>query len=246
MNTTISRPGEAWNSRRAAFARAQHPLFIVLALVAALVVAVGFGSKFVGPQPPNARPHTTLVLVHAAVFASWIVIFGVQTALAATHRLRIHRRLGAAAALLAVTMIVLGYVTAIQAARTGFAPIPGGAPLGFLVVPLGDLVVFGAFASAGLYCRRNREVHKRLMWLATAMLTFPAVTRIPVLRGHIGPMFGVFLAILLIAPLYEWLAAGRVHRITIWGSAAVFLSLPARQAIGHTHWWHSFAAWLIR
>jgi hypothetical protein len=185
-------------------------------------------------------------MAHAAVFATWIVLFGVQTGLIAARRPRLHRRLGTVAAILAVAMLALGFATAVHAARTGYAPIPGVDPLAFLTVPLGDLLVFATCVGAGLYWRSVPDVHKRLMWLATAMLTFPALTRMPHVRGRVPLIFGVFIAILLIAPLYERLVQGRVNRVSAIGAAALFLSLPLRQAIGQTAWWHAVAAWLIR
>jgi hypothetical protein len=143
-------------------------------------------------------------------------------------------------------MLTLGYAVAIHAARTGYAPIPGIDPLGFLVVPLGDLVVFAICIGAGLYWRRTAAVHKRMMWLGTTMLMFASVTRLPYVRGHTSAILLVFLAVLFIAPVYERVVNGRVHRVSAWGSAAMFLQLPLRRAIGATIWWHSFAAWLIR
>jgi hypothetical protein len=226
--------------------RREDALFLLLSAVALMIVGLGFGLEFVGAPPPRARPRTALILVHATVFASWIVLFGVQTTLVATHRTRIHRRVGIGAAVLAALMLALGYTTAIGGARTGYAPIPGVDALAFLTVPLGDLVVFAALVGAGLYWRGRADVHKRLMWLATAALTFPAVTRVPHVRGKTPVIFAVFIVILLVAPVYEWLARGRAHRVSAWGAAAVFLTLPARHAIGQTAWWHSFAAWLIR
>jgi len=143
-------------------------------------------------------------------------------------------------------MLTLGYATAIRGAQTGYAPIPGVDALAFLTIPFGDLIVFATLVGAGLYWRGLADVHKRLMWLATAMLTFPAVTRLPYVRGKTPVIFVVFIGVLLIAPVYEWLSRGRVHRLSAWGGFAVFLTLPMRRVIGETAWWHSFAAWLIR
>jgi hypothetical protein len=249
METTLSPYGEHSPPTRGPAtnpAPRDDVLFAILTAVAVAVVALGFGLEFVGAPPPHARPRTHLVVAHAAVFATWIMLFGVQTVLIATNRTRLHQRLGVGAAVLAVIMLVLGYATAIHAARTGYAPIPGVDPLAFLITPLGDLIVFATFVSAGLYWRRTGDVHKRLMWLGTAMLTFPAVARIPHVRGKAPLVWGVFLTILLIAPVYERLVRGRVHRVSAWGGAAVFLSLLVRQMIGHTGRWHLVAAWLIR
>lgn len=226
-------------------ARGDDALFVALAVVAALVVFLAFGLEFIGAPPPHARPHTGLVIAHAAAFVTWIGLFGVQVALIASHRPRVHRRAGVAAAVLAVIMLVLGSAVAIHAARTGYAPVPGLGSLGFLIVPLGDLVVFAVLVGAGIYWRQASDIHKRLMWFATASLTFPAVTRIPHVRGHILLIYLVFFAILAIVPVYERVVLGRVHRVSALLGAAVFLSVPLRGLIGRTAWWHAAAARLI-
>jgi len=227
-------------------AASDHRLFIITAIVAAIVVGVGSGAGLVMARTPGARPVTPLVLLHAGVFASWIVLYGVQVSLVASGRTVVHRRLGYVGAGLALAMLTLGYAVAIHAARTGYSPVPGGNPLGFLVAPLGDLVVFAVCVGVALYWRRTAAIHKRMMWFATTMLMFASVTRLPYVRGHIVAILLVFLAILLIAPVYERVMYGRVHRVSAWGSAAMFLELPLRQAIGATVWWHSFAAWLTK
>lgn len=220
--------------------------FLAASAAALLIVGLGFGLEFVPGAPANPRPRTPLVMTHAAAFATWIVLFVAQTTLVATGRTTIHRRLGAAGAVLALVMLSLGFATAVRGARTGYAPVPGMDPLTFLAIPLGDLVVFAACVGGALYWRRTPDVHKRLMWLATAMLTFPAVTRLPYARGRTLVIFATFIAILLAAPVYERIVRGRVHRLSLWGSIAVFLTVPLRTAIGHTPVWHSFASWLTR
>lgn len=119
MDTTLAAHGEASLSPPKPATRPaprDDALFITLAAVAAVVVMLGFGLQFVGPPSPGARPLTPLIMVHAVAFAAWIVLFGVQTGLVATHRTRVHRRLGVAGAVLAVVMLILGYETSINAA----------------------------------------------------------------------------------------------------------------------------------
>jgi len=223
-----------------------HRLFVVTAVVAVVVVGIGSGAGLAGARAPGARPVTPLVLLHAAVFAGWVVLYSVQVALVASDRTAVHRRLGYAGAALALAMLSIGYAVAIHAARTGYAPVPGGNRLSFLVVPLGDLVVFAICVGVALYWRRTAAIHKRMMWLATTTLMFASVTRLPYVRGHIPAILLVFLAVLLIAPVYERVVYGRVHRVTAWGSTAMLLQLLLRRPIGATIWWHTFAAWLIK
>jgi hypothetical protein len=220
--------------------------FLVAAALAIVVVGLGFGLEFVPGAPANTRPRTPLIMTHAAVFASWIALFAVQTSLVAAGRVRIHRRLGVAAIGLALGMLILGFATAIRGARTGYSPIPHIDALTFLVVPVGDLVVFATLVGTALYWRRTPDVHKRLMWLATAALTFPAVTRLPYARGRVPVIFAVFLLILLAAPIYERVTRGRMHPVSKWASVAVFLTVAIRLPFGRTALWHALANWLVR
>ena len=249
METTVavefrSRPANSWPETDRS--SSDHRFFVAAAAIALTIVVVGFGRGFLPGAPPHPRPPTPLVLVHASVFAAWIVLFAVQVSLVATGRVRIHRRLGVAGVLLAGVMLILGFAVAVHAARTGYAPVPGVSAVEFLIVPVGDLVVFAPLVGSAIYWRRKPDVHKRLMWLATANLTFAAIVRLPGVQGKQLAIFVAFLSLLLFAPIYERIVNGRMHRVSLWGSVAVFLSLPARHLVAETAAWHRLAAWLIR
>ena len=102
------------------------------------------------------------------------LLFLTQTSLIAGGRADVHRRLGVVGGVLAVLMLVIGYLTAVEAARRGVTPPGGRPPLVFLSVPIGTLVVFAILVGSGLYNRRRSETHKRLMLLATIALLTPA------------------------------------------------------------------------
>jgi hypothetical protein len=68
-------------------------------------IVAGFGPSF------YVRPATTpalapRVVAHGILFSGWVVLFRVQTALVASGQTKVHRRLGVAAAGLAVIMFV--------------------------------------------------------------------------------------------------------------------------------------------
>jgi hypothetical protein len=86
-------------------------------------------------------PLSALRIVHGTLFTSWIVLYNVQVLLIASDRVRTHRALGVAGAVMAMAMVPLGIVMAITAVREGHAP-PGIPPLSFLAIPLFDMVVF--------------------------------------------------------------------------------------------------------
>jgi hypothetical protein len=170
----------------------------------------------------------------------------------------LHRRLGIAAALSVPLMLVLGYQTAIFGARRGHplwkTPdqiVPAGVPftdsLSFLIVPLGDLVLFAAFVSAALYWRRRAELHKRLMILGTiGGMLWPAITRVPHIAGNPPAMFGALLVLLLVNVAHDFWINGRPHPVNLWGGLLVLASFPVRQAIAVTDQWHAVAVWLTR
>jgi uncharacterized membrane protein YozB (DUF420 family) len=139
--------------------------FTGMALGSLLTVLVGFApTYYLGPLF-GARPVTPLVHLHGVVFTLWCLRFLTQTSLIAVRRTDLHRRLGVAGAALAGLMLVVGYFTAVEAARLGVAP-RGRPPLEFLSVPIGTLLVFAILVGAGLGNRRRSEIHKRLMLLA--------------------------------------------------------------------------------
>ena len=208
-----------------------------------LTILTGFGAS----SFRRAAPFSALVYLHAGVFTVWVLLFLAQTALVAAGHTRLHRRLGVAGGVLAGLIIVLGLATAIHGARNGHNP---GGPypdaLAFLVVGLTDIFLFSSFVLAGLYYRRRREVHKRLMLLATiGGLLWPAITRLPYVRGQFFPMFALLALFVLAGPVHDLLTRGRVHAVYVWGGVLILASFPIRRAIGLSDTWHRIAAWLI-
>src|ERR1041385_1401744 len=106
-----------------------------------------------------------------------VLLFIVQVSLVAKRRVRVHQRLGIAGGVLAALVVVVGVLTALYAAAREVTP--GPSPLAFLVVPLGDMLVFAVLIGLALYFRRKLQVHKRLMLLAAINLLTPAIARIP-------------------------------------------------------------------
>lgn len=223
-----------------------------MAIVLALTVLVGFAPTYylrlLGEAPMatlSGRPVTTLVHLHGAVFSGWVLLFIVQTALVAAHRVKLHQRLGIVGALLALVMIVVGVSTAIEGAAAGSAP-PGVDPRAFLAIPLFDIVLFGGFVLAALVLRRNKEAHKRLMLLAYISIIVAAVARFPGVI-QLGPpaFFGLALVFVTFGIAYDLFSRRRVHQTYIWGGALFVLSVPIRLAVSGTDAWHRFAELLI-
>ncbi|MBK6429129.1 MAG: hypothetical protein IPF82_23955 [Blastocatellia bacterium] len=148
---------ETPSSRRAVEKR----YYIAAAVGSILIVFAGFARTYYLKGFFDAPPILELVHVHGIVMSLWFVVFLVQVALVASRRTDIHRKVGVGGTVLAALMVIIGVATAISAARRGVSP--GPPPLVFLIVPLGDLLVFSVLVAAGISLRKKLSTHKRLM-----------------------------------------------------------------------------------
>jgi hypothetical protein len=223
-----------------------------MAIAMALAVLVGFARTFYlswyfGTHATiSGGPFSPVVRIHAALFTAWVLLFLVQTSLVATHRVAVHRRMGVAGGVLAGLMAVAGTTIALATARRGGGP-PGADPLGFLVIPLGDVAIFSVLVTVALWLRRNKEAHKRLMLLAYLAILAAAVARFPGVLplgplGFYGLTFGPVLAAAII---YDRVTRRRVHPVYLWGGALLIASVPLRLMISATPAWHRVAETLI-
>jgi hypothetical protein len=231
------------NSRRQNWRRDQI-FFVSMAIATALTIFVGFAPTYYLKTFTGAPPLSTLVHLHGLVFTTWVLLFVGQTALVASGRVRVHRQLGVAGTVVAGAMIVIGLLTAIAAARGGrtIGPLD---PLGALVVPFVDIVIFAVMVTTALYFRQNREWHRRLMLLTMVGLLDPAIGRIPLVASHALGVIGLQIIFVLVGPIYDRLTRWRVHPTYIWGGLLIIMGFPLK-FLGFTGPWRAFAAWLVR
>ncbi len=184
---------------------------------------------------PNATVH-----LHALLFMSWLALLIVQTSLVATHRVKVHRKLGYFGVALAAAMIVVGGRIAIEAARLGAVP-PGANPWNFIAIPFGDITTFAIFFLCAVLWRNDKEKHKRLMMLATACLMSAALFRWPGILT-LGPLasYGFTLLFPIAGAVYDRWSRGRVHPVYWWGLGLIVLGVPVRVALlGSPAWQHT-------
>lgn len=221
-------------------------LYTWFAAIAALVVFAGFARTYFLKDVFGTPALSGLVHLHGLVMTAWFSLLVVQTQLVEAHRVDLHRRLGILGAVLALLVVVVGATTAIAAAHRGVSP--GPPPLVFLVVPLGDILVFTVLVTAGLSLRRRSPAsHKRLMLLASLGILSAAFARIPL--GFIqsgGPLafFGLTDLCLVVCVAIDSIRHGRLHPAFGWGAAFVIASHPLRLMLAGTPAWMQFATWL--
>jgi len=222
-------------------------LYILAAIVTPLIVLAGFARTyylkpfFNTPDLPGRIVH-----LHGIVMTAWVLLFITQVSLVATRRTRVHQRLGIAGGVLAALVVIVGVLTALFAAARGHSPGPPA--LAFLVVPLGDMLVFSVLIGLALYFRRKLQVHKRLMLLAAINLLTPAIARIPlsfITNGGPLAFFGLTDLCLLAFVAYDTFKHRRLHPVFLWGSIFIIAMQPLRLLLAGTSVWMNFAAALV-
>lgn len=225
--------------------RSERLFYCGMAAATTVTVIAGFSRTYYLKTLFGTPPLTLLLHLHGVIFSAWIALFIVQTCLVAADRVRWHRRLGIAGAVVAALVVAVGTFTAITSAAEGRSPI--GAPLEFLVIPLGDMLVFAILVAAGLWYRHRSAVHKRLMLLSIIAMLSAATARLPFGIMAAGPPAFFGLADLFLVPcvVYDLISRRRVHSATLFGSVLIVASQPLRLMVAKTPWWNDVATWMI-
>ncbi len=137
------------------------------------------------PGRPITPPIRALIIVHGVAMASWMVLFGVQSALIAARKHRVHMALGRIGAVLAGTIVVLGLWLGVQSARVTppDMAIWGLLPKPFMSVPMISVGMFGVFVGVGIWKRKRPAIHKPMMLLGTLSAMTAAISRIDALNA---------------------------------------------------------------
>jgi len=223
-------------------------LYILAAILTPLIVLAGFArTYYLKPFFNTPNLPGRIVHLHGIIMTTWVILFVVQISLVATRRTRVHQRLGIFGGVLAALIVVVGILTALFAAARGASPGPPA--LSFLIIPIGDMVIFAVLIGIALYFRRKLDVHKRLMLLAAINLLTPAIARIPLdFITNNGPLafFGLTDLCLLACVAFDTIKHRRLHPAFLWGSIFLIAMQPLRLLLAGTNAWINFAAALVR
>jgi len=223
--------------------------FCGMAGVALIVILIGFARTYFLAGLFRAPLPNLLVHIHGAAFTLWIILFITQVSLVTAGRVSVHRRIGQLGFVLAITMIVLGMVTASDSLARHVVQ-PGTDTVeevrAFYAVPLGAMLMFSTFICFGYRNRFQPVVHKRLMLFATLSLLDAGFDRWPVFDPYSLPVVHLicFTPLLLLMIGYDWWSTGKVQRVTIWSTIFLVVVQQIRHPLGHTAAWQSFAAWV--
>ncbi|HEY4214048.1 MAG TPA: hypothetical protein VGM84_21415 [Steroidobacteraceae bacterium] len=211
-----------------------------LSLALLAVVLLGFARTFYA-RPLFAVPQISWFLyLHGSVLTAWFALLFIQSTLVASHRTDLHRRLGVMGAFLAIAVLavsliaVSGYPRHVKAGLLAIDTVFDiQTATTILWTDFAALTLFTGLVSTALILRRRREVHRRLMALASIAIIGPAAARTAELPGRMlhmaGPNvlgFAVQMLIFVVLPLtlivLDLRTRGRLHPATVLGLLAQF------------------------
>jgi hypothetical protein len=211
--------------------------YLGMSLLLVVVVIYGF-SQTINENLIHAVPSRPWILwVHGMLFSSWLMFFILQSALVRTHNVAIHRTLGWLGAGMGVLIAVVGTSTAIVMDRFHFLLSGDPDSKVFFAVQLLDIVSFTTVFWLAFYWRKKPEFHRRLMLIATCVLTSAAFARFPKADPAIS-YFGVD-ALILLGLLHDLRVSRTVH--VVYGYALpvliVWQTLMVQTWLRHPDWW---------
>lgn len=227
----------------------ERRFFAIVGAVFASIVLLGFARTYYLKFAFGTRPLPSLLVhLHGALMTAWILFFIAQVWFIRTRRVAVHMRNGMIGIALALAMIVVGFFTAVAAAKnappTGALDIP---PLPFLAVPLFDMLVFAILFAGAIYYRKRPADHKRLLLLTVLNFLPPAVARFPFEPfTSSGPVlvFGVPAVLTILLLIYDTWKNGKLNKVFLAGALLLLASYPLRIMLSSTEAWMAFASWL--
>lgn len=192
--------------------RRSHQFYLGITLFLIATVVTGFWPSYFGTLLSGGVARPLVMHLHGAVFTGWMALLLLQVGLASTGRVRAHRRVGTVGIAYGVLVWVMGCIVTVAApvmhVQAGEWTMQAAAT--FLILPIGDMILFGGFFGAAIAFRHRPDIHKRLILAATVALAFAAVARMNL------PLPVFFLAWLLpmaAAITFDVLTSGRVHKV---------------------------------
>lgn len=212
-----------------------------------LAVLIGYFKSYYGRFLFEGVPApTTLAHIHGIVMSAWVLYFVSQVALARSKNYKLHMTMGFAGIALAALAVITG-ITAAYYAHLVEHRAPGGLdPLGFFLIPVGDMLLFVIFFAGAIYYRRKPVLHKSLMLMTVINFLPPALARMPIVPPQFMILwaFGASTLIGLVSLGWMWRKHGKFNWVFAGALGLFIFALPFRIWFSGTETWLNFAGWL--
>ena len=204
-----------------------------------LVLVTGMFSRTVPDKlfHPKIEP-PLIVWFHGVVFYGWVLFFILQTGLARLRKAGLHRTLGWFGLGLGISVFTLGVSTTIAMHRFEFNTLhQGNFALVSTSVPLFDMLCFAPVFTLAIVFRRKLEYHRRLMYIASCILTAAAWGRIP---ESILPGFWFYAGVdflVIVGGTRDLIVNGKIHRVYLLALPLLIAGQITVAQISFSDWW---------
>ncbi|MBI1337336.1 MAG: hypothetical protein GC164_10290 [Phycisphaera sp.] len=235
-------------------------LFYPVCAVACLFIALyGFKDFFLHgqayPRHPLNPAIRVLLIIHGLAMTLWVLLLIAQPTIITMGKRKLHMAVGRYGAALAAIIVVLGYMTAIGAARNNPPELAifGMLPPRFIHVPLTAITLFAVLVAVAVWQRKNPPVHRAMMLMATVNALSAALGRFTWINTHLGDSWwaqqlGPMHASVSLGLIFFALACLVYRRFEKWlalGVAILAVTYIAMLHFSATPAWESFAKMLI-
>jgi hypothetical protein len=200
----------------------QRYFYFSMALLFAVLVVWGFSRTINDSLFHATPPRPSLLWIHGAVFASWVVFFIAQSMLVRLHQVRWHRSFGWFGAGLATLMVPLGVAIAIVMARFDAVKLHLNDADAFLAIPFYGMITFAVIIALAIYWKKRPEFHRRLMFVGTCGLMDAALARFDFMFDHKLFFLGVDLLIAL-GVIRDLVVDRRVHKVYLYALPTIIV-----------------------
>ena len=225
----------------------RHPAFFpAMSSLLIVLVFLGFAPTYY-LRPSAAGPIPGYLHVHGAAMTAWFLLLLVQTALIATRRRAVHRRLGIAGAFIAAVIVVLNPLVVAWSVPHLLAENMSTQLTALIVVA--DLLLIGIFlvlVGLAIRWRHYPETHSRMLLLASLAVSGPALGRFSLaLAGT--PLLGIIglMVLPLVVVVHDFVIMKRVHPASAWGAAAIIGSVMLGVVVSNTAAGAAIVGWFL-
>jgi len=234
--------------------------YVRMAWVCLAIAVIGFVPTYWMPLARGTFDRPPILHLHALAFYGWTLFFVSQATLVSRGRVSRHRELGVVGVALATALLFIGMAAAISSLRASVGLSSEAAVRRFSIVPVSGILLFATLVATALVNVRRKDVHKRLLLVATASMLQAAVGRLFVLAfappAGEGPRVpppvpitipaGIVVDLLIVAGMiYDKRTRGKVHPV-YWIAGAVVLAVQVLTTpLSGTAAWLRVTDWLL-
>ncbi len=207
----------------------QQYFYFFMSLLIAVIVVYGF-SHTIDERLIHAAVRRPFILyLHAAIFFGWVLFFIFQSLLVRTRKVRLHRQIGWFGVGLGVAISVLGISTAITMTRFQMYRLHAVEDaVTDLIGPFLDMTSFTVPFVLAIYWRKKLEYHRRLLLVATCVLTSAAFSRMSLQMLPVLPNMLIFIwiyggvdVLIFLGVVRDLIVDRRIHPVYLYALPAL-------------------------